>query len=215
MRTNHLIAFAVLASAVAFSCSAPRRSTSQVPSGGQGAQYVDADTQFGDISGLGLESQDYVRIADEMTRSVLARADFGEGEKPLIGISSDPQFFNNDTSMTQLDPSLFLEQLRTQLQLNASNRLRFVSLDATESVQRFRDEELAGLTEGTRELSTVKRPDFFLESKISEQMLTNASTGAKSRYTVITLSFVDLNRETRWIDQFRVKKAGRDDIVYQ
>ena len=202
----------VLSIASTLGCQSPPHRARPVQGGGLRTQYEDPSVAPADGGGMGLEGQDYAAIADGMARSILAKADFGEGARPLVGIS--PEFFTNDSLQTKLDPGLFLDRLRTSLISNAMNRLRFVSLDSSQVTQRLRDVRDAGLTQGTRAMTTAVGVDFYMHGVLREQLATDPKTGMKRRLMLLTLSLVDVNNEIVWADEFVVQKAGKDDIIY-
>jgi len=193
-------------------CQAPPNNPIRSQSGKRTVR-VDPTATPEDGGGIGLESQDFAEIADKMSRSILASANFSTEERPLISVS--PSRVDNLTSLHALDEGLFVDLLLVSLAQNGMDRLRFVATDATAKVQELRDAHDAGLTQSSRPLSTVKEADYFLHGILREQFTTDMINGSKTRLIVINFTMVDLNRELVWADNFIVKKSGRDDVIYQ
>ncbi len=168
--------------------------------------------QAGTVRSLGPESQDVVRLADLMVRSLLESHVISSSEHPPT-IAMLPMENNTRFAFSQ---EIFTTKLKAELNKQANGRLRFVARDLMDDIQAERQAKRAGEVDYDPEQRTltVAGADYFLAGRVDG--LGNASRLGQSEYAVYAFKLV--NSETgieEWEDLFDVKKEGRDDVVYR
>ena len=192
----------LLLSLCALACSTPTK-------------RVDPDKDD-DIGGTGIDSADVRTMADSMARSLL--------NTPALFANGTPRVVIKDVANNtrfQIDRSLLVRKLRTQLQQNAQGKIIFLSREDMDSVLAEREAKRSGAVgvttdpaTGEPKLGTVAGTDFFLTGTISGI----SKTSGKDASDYITASFRLVNAETTelvWENDYDVKKTGASGIIYR
>jgi len=168
--------------------------------------------QAGEVRSLTPESQEAIRLADLMSRSLLACDAISQaGTPPTIAMLP----MQNDTRFA-FSKDIFSTRLRAELNKTANGAVRFIARDAMADIESERAAKRAGAVDydPARRTETVAGADFFLRGKISG--LSSASQKGQAEYTLYTFELID--PETAlilWEDLFELKKEGRDDVIYK
>lgn len=182
---------------------------------GMAVQYQDP-TSSGQVSGIGLESQDIVTVSDTMVRDILADAGVMKMER-APRIIMDAEFFKNESAQ-RINKNLIVDRLRIALQRASKGRLMFVSRESAAMVAAERELKRDGVTDvGTTGLTKAQAgADYRLVGRISTLDGRSASTGTVERYTQLSFELIDLETGVSlWANQYEMKKAGRDDAIYR
>jgi len=200
------IAIATLASACASS-----------PPNAGGMRTVDYDpAMVGPVQGVGLEGHDIVNMSDQMVRDMLANPQIG-GNAASPRVIIDAEYFNNESAQ-RINPSIFTDNLRVNLQRAASGRIRFVSRESFDMVAGERDMKRSGVTDqGTLVQAKAQLgADYRLRGRITSTEQIQASAGVIQRYNQVVFEMVDLeNSEIIWTGMYNVARAGADDVIYR
>ncbi len=203
MFTTRLMAFALVCSTL-FAAGCAKKESFNI-------RDVDPG-QAGTVRSLGPESQDVVRLADLMVRSLLESNPVRNAEYPptiaMLPMENNTRFaFNKE---------IFTTKLKAELNKQSDGRLRFIARDVMEDIQAEREAKRAGEVDydPDRRTLTVAGADYFLVGRVDG--LGTASRMGQSEYAVYAFKLVDTETGIeRWEDLFDVKKEGRDDVVYR
>jgi PBP1b-binding outer membrane lipoprotein LpoB len=210
--TSKLIAGACVALMLA-GCAAPPNLDN---SAGRRVMYQDVTTASPTTAGVGVESQDIVSMTDRMVRDILQNpAIAGRSTPPRIII--DAAYFSNESS-SRINKNMITDRLRGELTRAAQGRLVFVARHYGDMVAKERESKREGQRDsGTvRSTKAVAGGDFRLGGRITSQDAAQRSTGAVSRYHLITFELIDLEYETiAWGGMYEFKKEAQDDILYR
>ena len=168
--------------------------------------------QAGRVRSLGPESQDVVRVAELMVRSLLASPVIAEEPTPptivLLDMENNTRFpFNKD---------VFTTKLKAELTKAAGGRLRFAARDVWDDVMSERDAKRSGEVDydPDRRTVAVAGADYFLKGRVDS--LSTVSRMGQSEYAVYAFKLVDAETMIEvWEDVYDVKKEGKDDVVYR
>jgi len=200
------IAIATLASACASS-----------PPNAGGMRTVDYDpAMVGPVQGVGLEGHDIVNMSDQMVRDMLANPQIG-GNPASPRVIIDAEYFHNESAQ-RINPSIFTDNLRVNLQRAASGRIRFVSRESFDMVVGERDMKRTGVTDAGTLVSAKAQlgADYRLRGRITSTEQIQASAGVIQRYNQVVFEMVDLeNSEIIWTGMYNVARAGADDVIYR
>lgn len=185
-----------------------------------GVSSMEVDpSRKGPVSGVGIESRDYVAMADQMVRDIMADQYFASlavaGKRPRVIIDSTR--FKNQSSQA-IDRDLITGRLYTALNRAARQRIQFVKRDEVSRVEEERALKRSGTTDlGTTGLvKATLSADFYLAGKILSQDSRNTKTGLVQRYTIISFDLVDAETaEGVWSNDYTVERASADDVVYR
>jgi len=182
---------------------------------GMAAQYQDPSSS-GQVTGIGLESQDIVTVSDTMVRDILADAGVMKMER-APRIIMDAEFFKNESTQ-RINKNLIVDRLRIALQRASKGRLLFLSRESAAMVAAERELKRDGVTDvGTTGLTKAQAGgDFRLVGRISSLDARSAASGTVERYTQLSFELIDLESGiSLWANQYELKKAGRDDAIYR
>jgi len=205
----------ILPSALAAALLSLSAASAWTADSGMAAQYQDP-TSGGQVSGIGLESQDIVTVSDTMVRDILADAGVMKMER-APRIIMDAEYFKNESTQ-RINKNLIVDRLRIALQRASKGRLVFVSRESAAMVAAERDMKRDGVTDvGTTGLTKAQAGgDFRLVGRIGSLDARSASTGTVERYTQLSFELIDLETGVSlWANQYELKKAGRDDAIYR
>lgn len=187
------------------------------PPNAGGMRTVDYDpAMVGPVQGVGLEGHDIVNMSDQMVRDMLANERIGSNAaSPRVII--DAEYFHNESAQ-RINPSIFTDNLRVNLQRAANGRIRFVSRESFDMVAGERDMKRTGVTD-TGTLVAAKAQlgaDYRLRGRITSTEQIQASAGVIQRYNQVVFEMVDLeNSEIIWTGMYNVARAGADDVIYR
>ena len=182
---------------------------------GQAVQTQDP-TSGGQVSGIGLESQDIVTVSDTMVRDILADAEVMKMPR-APRIIMDAEYLRNESTQ-RINKSLIVDRLRIALQRASKGRLVFVSRESAAMVAAEREMKRDGVTDsGTTGLTRAQAGgDYRLVGRIGSLDARSASSGTVERYTQLSFELIDLESGVSlWANQYELKKAGRDDAIYR
>jgi PBP1b-binding outer membrane lipoprotein LpoB len=184
------------------------------PSGVQTVQFDPGSV--GPVQGVGLEGQDIVMMTDQMMRDMLANPIIA-GQQPSPRVIIDAEYFRNESAQ-RINPNLFTDSLRVNLQRAANGRMRFVSRESMGMVADERDLKRDGVTDqGTLPMTKAQLgADFRLRGRITSTEQIKASQGLIQRYNQVIFEMVDLETsEIVWTGMYNVARAGADDVIYR
>ncbi len=166
----------------------------------------------GFVAGTGVESQDLVRVADKMARSILSIPQIARAQgTPRVVL--DPVV--NETRFP-ISKDIFLTRIRGQLNSQAAGKVLFLARDRMATLERERDLKRTGQVTSGSDPNTVefKGADFFLTGKLSS--LTTRSSKGVSDYVLYSFQLIDARTsEIIWEGFEEIKKQGLEDAVYR
>ncbi len=197
----------VLLSIALVGCASPGvRNPSGVP-----VTEMSADER-GFVTGTGIESQDLVRVTDQMSRSVLSTPEIQNfGQIPrvvLIPVQNDTRFAINS--------EIFLTRIRSQLNRNARGQVRFLAREQLDALVAERDQKRSGAFTSTSDprVQEFKGADFFLTGKL--QGMTTRTGAGVSDYVLYSFQLIDARTsDILWEDFAEIKKQGLEDAAYR
>lgn len=206
--TLRIIAAASLATLAAACASTP-------PNPG-GMRTVNYDPSMpGPIQGVGIEGQDIVVMASQMTQDLLATPPISGSASPRIIV--DAAYFHNESAQ-RINPNIFTDILRVNLQKAAAGRIRFVSRESFDMVDGERDMKRDGQLDGGT-LTPVRAQmgaDYRLRGRITSAEQIQPQYGVIQRYNQITFEMIDLETsEIVWTGMYNFARAGADDVIYR
>lgn len=189
-------------------------STSVPNANGVSTKYVDP-TRESRSSGVGIDSNDVIGMADKMVQSIL-------NESVLPELDQAPRVLVDSTNFTldgnaRINRKLITTRLRNGLTRAAKGKMVFVARYAQQAIAQERELKRQGMVDqGTiRQTGATAGVDFKLVGNI----LTNDerhSDGMTSRYHFINFELVDMELGvTVWADAYEFKKTGVDDVAYR
>lgn len=166
----------------------------------------------GFVAGTGVESQDLVAVTDKMARSVLSVPEIANAQG-MPRIVLEPVI--NETRFP-INKDIFLTRIRTELNKNARNKVRFLAREQMKALEHERDLKQAGAVTSNSDPNIVefKGADFFLTGKLSG-MTTRTSAGT-SDYVLYSFQLIDARTsDIVWEDSAEIKKQGLEDAAYR
>ena len=166
----------------------------------------------GFVAGTGVESQDLLAVTDKMARSVLSVPEIVHAQG-IPRIVLEPVI--NETRFP-INKDIFLTRIRTQLNQNARNKVRFLAREQMKALERERDLKQSGAVTSNSDPNAVefKGADFFLTGKLSG-MTTRTSAGT-SDYVLYSFQLIDARTsDIVWEDSAEIKKQGLEDAAYR
>jgi penicillin-binding protein activator len=166
----------------------------------------------GFVAGTGIESQDLVRVSDNMARSMLKIPQIANAQGiPCVVL--DP--VENQTRFP-INKDIFLERIRAQLLKSAGGKVTFLARDRMQALERERELKRAGQVTASADPNVVefKGADFFLTGKLSG--LSASTSAGKSDYILYTFELIDVRTSAVvWGDSDEIKKQGLEDAAYR
>ena len=182
---------------------------------GTAAHYVDPGQQS-QVSGIGIESQDIINMADKMILDILAAPIFSLPKTPPKVII-DAEYFKNESS-TRINKTMITDRLRTGLNRAAGGKMIFIGREYMNMVLKELQLKQLGVIDEGKSTSEPKAygGDFRLGGRISTLDSVDPKTGAFARYHQILFEMIDLNTsEIVWSGSYNFKKVGQEDIIYR
>lgn len=206
----------VLAAAACLAASGPVLAKSK----NEGTQAMELDPNGrGAISGIGIESRDIDSISDRIVRDLIARPDIvTAGRPPRVVVDSEK--FRNDSTQ-RIDRNMITDALRASLNRAAAGRIRFISRESMDIIQRERELKRQGQADvGTRFIGVNQGfagVDFQMIGKMTSLDNRDSKTGIMQRRTQIIFELVDLETgEIPWTSEpYVILRAAGDDVVYR
>ncbi len=168
--------------------------------------------QAGVVRSLGPESQDAIRVADLMVRSLLQNPAIRDASFPptiaMLPMENNTRFAFNKEVFTTL--------LKAELNKKSEGRMRFVARDTLEDVEAEREAKRQGEVDydPTKRTHTVAGADYFLKGRVDG--LSSASKKGQAEYAIYAFKLIDAETTIElWEDYYDVKKEGRDDVLYR
>lgn len=177
---------------------------------------VDPTASIPGISGIGMESQDFIAMTDKMVRDLLATPRFANAATPPRVIIDDTRFRNESDQMLNL--ALIVDRLRIALMRAAHGKILFVSRRNLDLVEAEKKLKTSGQVDAGSSVPSqaVAGADYVLIGKIASQETTNIKSGVRANYYQLTFEMLDLNNDLSvWGNLYDVKKAGADDEIYR
>lgn len=213
MRISKNKSLLLAASLVLSACSS---TTKYDNSAGRATVYSDVKTGNTQIQGVGIESQDIVKMTDQMMRSMISNPTLA-GRQSAPRIIIDSEYFTNE-STSRINKNILTDRLRVQLNRAANGRMVFVARNYANMVESERRLKREGVVDaGTvRSTQATAGADYRLVGKILSSDKMNVNTQMKSRYHYIYFEMVDLELGTYvWSGDYEFEKSGQDDVVYR
>jgi PBP1b-binding outer membrane lipoprotein LpoB len=191
--------------------------TTSAPAYEGGMQTVNYDPSMpGPIKGVGIEGHDIVTMAGQMAQDLLATPSI-TAQAPSPRVVVDAEYFHNESAQ-RINPNIFTDNLRVNLQKAAAGRIRFVSRESFAMVADERDGKRDGIFDaGT--LTPAKAQmgaDFRLRGRITSTEQIQPQYGLIQRYNQVTFEMIDLETsEIVWTGMYNIARAGADDVVYR
>lgn len=212
MRLSIIIASAILVG------MAGAADTASAQRNRRGTQAAELDpTGRGAIFGVGLESRDIDRMADQVMRELMSRPDIVSTATPPRVVVDSEKFYND--SSQRIDRDMVTGALRASLSRAAQGRVRFVSRESMDIVIRERELKRTGVADGgTRGMTQgVSGVDYQLIGKMSSLDSRDMKSGLVQRRTQLVFELVDLETgDLPWTSQpYVILRAAGDDIVYR
>lgn len=180
------------------------------PNGKQVTEINPGDKGF--VGGTGIESQDVLRVADKMSRSIMGLPQIMNAQgTPCIVL--DPVI--NETRFP-INKDLFLDVIRGQLIRNAQGKVMFLARDRMEALERERQLKQTGQVTSTTDpaVNEFKGADYFLTGKLTG-LSTHTGEGT-SDYIHYSFQLIDVRTSAIvWEDYADIKKQGQVDAVYR
>jgi penicillin-binding protein activator len=174
-------------------------------------QEMRADDK-GFVAGTGIESQDLVRVTDQMARSILGTPQIANAQgQPCVVL--DPVV--NDTRFP-INKDLFLDRIRVELIKKAQGKVQFLARDRMQALEHERQLKQSGQVTASADPNVVefKGADFFLTGKLGG--ITTHTGAGTSDYILYTFELVDARTSvTVWADSVEIKKQGQEDASYR
>jgi penicillin-binding protein activator len=168
--------------------------------------------EAGFVRSTGVESQDLVSVTDKMARSILTVPEIAAA-KGIPRIVLDP--VKNETRFP-INKDMFLTRIRTQLNQNARNKVRFLAREQMAALEREQSLKQSGQVTSSSDPNVVefKGADFFLTGKL--QGLATRTSAGTSDYVLYTFQLIDARTsDIIWEDSAEIKKQGLEDAAYR
>jgi penicillin-binding protein activator len=166
----------------------------------------------GFVAGTGIESQDIVRVTDQMARHILSIPQIANAVNPPC-VVLDP--VDNQTRFP-INKDMFLERIRFELMKQAGGKVQFLARDRMKALEHERELKRAGQVTASADPNAVefKGADFFLTGKLMGQ--TTRTAAGTSDYILYTFELVDARTSVSvWGDSAEIKKQGLEDAAYR
>jgi len=192
-------------------CATPRVDNAA----GRATVYQDPRSA-GLVSGVGLGSQDFSAMSDELVRDLISRTDITRrATSPRIIV--DSVYFSNNSSQ-RMNKDIIINQMRADLQRAASRNLVFVGRAYSQMVQDERDlkrENVVDVASGNLARAQFGA-DYRMGGTITSFDENSTRSGISQRLTTVQLELIDLETsEIIWIGTYTISKAGQEDVIYR
>ncbi len=166
----------------------------------------------GFVAGTGIESQDLVKVTDQMARSILGIPQIANAQgTPRIVL--DP--VKNETRFP-INKDIFLTRIRAQLNSKAQGKVLFLARDRMQTLERERAMKQSGQVTASADPSQVefRGADYFLTGTL-QGMSTRTSSGTGD-YVLYAFQLIDARTsDIIWEDSAEIKKQGLEDAAYR
>src|SRR5450759_278505 len=166
----------------------------------------------GFVAGTGMESQDLVRLTDNMARSILGIPQIANAQgQPRIVL--DP--VKNETRFA-INKDMFLTRVRVQLNSKAAGKVIFLARENMAALERERQLKQSGQVTASSDPNVVefKGADYFLTGSL--QGLTTRTSAGTSDYILYSFRLIDARTsDIIWEDSAEIKKQGLEDAAYR
>ncbi|MCD6339890.1 MAG: penicillin-binding protein activator LpoB [Verrucomicrobia bacterium] len=164
----------------------------------------------GFVAGTGIESQDVVRVADRMARSILNIPQIAHASRPprivLEPIVNETRF--------PINKGLFLTRIQTELTAKSQGKVIFLARDRMEALKREAEMKRRGEVQAEGPVAAFKGADYFLTGKLLG--LSSRTSSGISDYVLYAFELIDARTsEIVWADQYEVKRQGLEDAAYR
>ena len=180
------------------------------------ATTYQSSTQRGPVSGIGIEGQDVIAMADQMMRDMLTSPRLATAAVPPRVII-DAEHFTNESSQ-RINKNLIADRLRVGLARAAAGRMQFVGREYADVVDRERQLKRDGILDvATTGLTRAQAgSDYRLVGRIATLDSRDGRSGLLQRYTQITFEMIDLESGVLvWTNIYEFTKAAADSVVYR
>jgi penicillin-binding protein activator len=166
----------------------------------------------GFVAGTGIESQDLVKVTDQMARSILSIPAIANAQgTPRIVL--DP--VKNETRFP-INKDIFLTRIRAQLNSKAQGKVLFLARDRMQALERERALKQSGQVTASADPNQVefRGADYFLTGSL-QGMSTRTSAGTGD-YVLYAFQLIDARTtDIIWEDSAEIKKQGLEDAAYR
>lgn len=179
------------------------------------ATYVNPD-EAGNVTGVGIESQDIRAMTDRMVRDMLANPVIARLQNPPYVIIDDGYFVNEGSQ--PINKRLITERLMIELNRAAAGRMLFVERQAEDMVREERERKRAGEVGAgaNAPVRQVAGADYRLTGRIMTLDQVDPKSGRQGRYYQITFKLVDLESGlTVWSNLYEFKKEAEAGVLYR
>ncbi len=207
------LGFLLLGLTLLSGCAETKNTTVDLP--GRKTHYVSKD-QVAPIKGVGADFRDVTSMTDRMVRDMLATPEIAARVKPAKVIIDSEYFTNQSTN--RLDKDMITMKLKSQLRRSARGRIRFVSRDRINMVEKERNLKRQGIvdTANNRLAKKTFGADYRLAGRIMTMDQVAASSGTQVRASVFYFEMIDLETgETIWDNTYEFEKVSQDDVIYR
>lgn len=166
------------------------------------ARDVDPSSEQGIKTVGGVDMRDYLRAADELTSSMLARGIFDPNKDEVILRLSRVR---DDSSALNVDTELVTNQIRTIL--NASNHPRVLTITPGYEDPASADDRAMGEMAGQPRIE----PQYTLSGRISN--VNSVAGDARQTTFIFKMTLTDNRGLALWEDQRFISKAGTRDTA--
>ena len=166
----------------------------------------------GNVAGTGIESQDLVRVADKMARSIVGIPQIANATTPPI-VVLDPVI--NDTRFP-INKEIFLTRIRTELNTQAAGKVTFLARDRMAALEKERNLKREGsVTAGSDPMKQeFLGANYFLTGTL--QGLSTRTSKGTSDYILYAFQLIDVRTSAIvWEDSAEIKKTGLEDAAYR
>lgn len=177
--------------------------------------YQDS-TKPGPATGIGIEGQDIIAMADAMMRDMMLSPQLANAAVPPRVII-DAKHFTNESAQ-RINKNLIADRLRVGLLRAARGRMQFVGREYADVVAKERELKRSGTVDvaTTGQALAQAGSDYRLVGRIASLDSRDTSTGMQQRFTQITFEMVDLESGILiWTNIYDFTKAAADSVTYR
>ncbi len=172
------------------------------------SQRVDPDSDDS-VEGTGIGSADVEACASKWAPSIM-KAVYQSDWEAAPTVAMLPA--ENRTSQ-QFDGKLITNTMMTKLLSTCQGKLRFVTRDRMSDILAERERKRQGVVSSGQK-KALKGIDYYITLSISS--LTAQRGGDQSNFVLMTAQMVDMeSSEVIWQDDYKFKKVGSRDVMYQ
>jgi PBP1b-binding outer membrane lipoprotein LpoB len=166
----------------------------------------------GRVAGTGIESQDLVRVADKMARSIVGIPQIANATTPPI-VVLDPVI--NETRFP-INKDIFLTRIRTELNTQAAGKVTFLARDRMAALEKERNLKREGSVTASSDPMTQEflGANYFLTGTL--QGLSTRTSKGTADYILYAFQLIDVRTSAIvWEDSAEIKKSGLEDAAYR